>query len=99
MRASEGSLRDALSLLDTAIAYGEGKLDEASVAQLLGASSPAHVRAFVEALLGRDGGAALAAIDRAAGAGEDLGSLCRNVVEMVRRDSCSRRRPARRSRT
>jgi DNA polymerase-3 subunit gamma/tau len=85
VRASEGSLRDALSLLDTAIAYGEGKLDEANVAQLLGASSPAHVRAFVEALLGRDGGAALAAIDRAAGAGEDLGSLCRDVVEMVRR--------------
>jgi len=85
VRASEGSLRDALSLLDTAIAYGEGKLDEASVAQLLGASSPAHVRAFVEALLARDGGAALAAIDRAAGAGEDLGSLCRDVVEMVRR--------------
>jgi DNA polymerase-3 subunit gamma/tau len=50
VRASEGSLRDALSLLDTAIAYGEGKLDEASVAQLLGASSPVHVRAFVEAL-------------------------------------------------
>ena len=56
VRASEGSLRDALSLLDTAIAYGEGKLDEASVAQLLGASSPVHVRAFVEALLARDGG-------------------------------------------
>ena len=84
VRASEGSLRDALSLLDTAIAYGEGKLDEASVAQLLGASSPVHVRAFVEALLARDGGAALGAIDRAAEAGEDLGGLCREVVEVVR---------------
>ena len=84
VRASEGSLRDALSLLDTAIAYGEGKLDEASVAQLLGASSPVHVRAFVEALLARDGGAALGAIDRAAEAGEDLGGLCREVVEVAR---------------
>src|SRR5262249_53279905 len=28
VRAAEGSLRDALSLLDTAIAYGEGRLDE-----------------------------------------------------------------------
>ena len=85
VRASEGSLRDALSLLDTAIAYGEGKLDEASVAQLLGASSPVHVRAFVEALLARDGGAALGAIDRAAVAGEDLSGLCREVVEVARR--------------
>ena len=85
VRASEGSLRDALSLLDTAIAYGEGRLDEAGVAQLLGASSPVHVRAFVEALLARDGGAALEAIDRAAAAGEDLLALCREVVETVRR--------------
>ena len=38
VRAAEGSLRDALSLLDTAIAYGGGALDEASVARLLGSS-------------------------------------------------------------
>ncbi len=85
VRASEGSLRDALSLLDTAIAYGEGRLDEAGVARLLGSSSPAHVRAFVVALLGRDGAAALEAIDRAAQAGEDLLLLCREVIESARR--------------
>ena len=85
VRAAEGSLRDALSLLDTAIAYGEGRLDEAGVAQLLGSSSPVHVRAFVMALIGRDGAAALEAIDRAAQAGEDLPLLCREVIETVRR--------------
>jgi DNA polymerase III subunit gamma/tau len=85
IRAAEGSLRDALSLLDTAIAYGEGKLDEASVARLLGASSPVHVRGFVGALLSRDGAAALEAIDRAATGGEDLGGLCREAIEMARR--------------
>jgi len=85
IRAAEGSLRDALSLLDTAIAYGEGKLDEASVARLLGSSSPAHVRAFVTALLARDGAAALEAVDRAAAAGEDLGVLCREAIELARR--------------
>jgi DNA polymerase-3 subunit gamma/tau len=85
IRAAEGSLRDALSLLDTAIAYGEGKLDEASVAHLLGSSSPVHVRGFVGALLARDGAVALEAVDRAASAGEDLGTLCREAVETVRR--------------
>src|SRR5262245_53536680 len=85
VRASEGSLRDALSLLDTAIAYGQGKLAEGGVAQLLGASSPVHVRAFVDALIARDGAAALAAVDRAAAAGEDLIGLCREVVETARR--------------
>jgi DNA polymerase-3 subunit gamma/tau len=85
IRAAEGSLRDALSLLDTAIAYGEGKLDEASVARLLGSSSPVHVRGFVSALLAGDGAAALEAVDRAASAGEDLGTLCREAIEMTRR--------------
>jgi DNA polymerase-3 subunit gamma/tau len=85
IRAAEGSLRDALSLLDTAIAYGEGNLDEAGVARLLGSSSPVHVRGFVGALLTRDGAAALEAIDPSATEGEDLGALCREVIEMARR--------------
>ncbi|HBH03772.1 MAG TPA: DNA polymerase III subunit gamma/tau, partial [Candidatus Rokubacteria bacterium] len=34
VRAAEGSLRDALSLLDTAIAYGAGRLGAETVAQL-----------------------------------------------------------------
>ncbi len=85
VRAAEGSLRDALSLLDTAIAYGGGALDEASVARLLGASAPVHVRDFLGALLARDGARALEAIDRAARDGEDLAWLCREVVEAARR--------------
>ena len=85
VRAAEGSLRDALSLLDAAIAYGEGRLEEASVARLLGTSSPVQVRALAGALLGRDPGAALEAIDRAARQGEDLDGFCRDVVEMLRR--------------
>jgi len=85
VRAAEGSLRDALSLLDTAIAYGGGALDEASVARILGSSSPVHVRGFLGALLGKDGARALEAIDRAARDGEDLTWLCREVVETARR--------------
>jgi DNA polymerase-3 subunit gamma/tau len=85
VRAAEGSLRDALSLLDTAIAYGGGALDEASVARILGSSSPVHVRGFLGALLAKDGAHALEAIDRAARDGEDLTWLCREVVETARR--------------
>ena len=85
VRAAEGSLRDALSLLDAAIAYGEGRLEESSVARLLGTSSPVQVRALASALLGRDPATALEAIDRAARQGEDLDGYCRDVVEMLRR--------------
>ncbi|MBI3624742.1 MAG: DNA polymerase III subunit gamma/tau [Candidatus Rokubacteria bacterium] len=85
VRSAEGSLRDALSLLDTALAYGGGRLEADSLAHLLGASAPAQVRAFIGALVARDGAGALEAIDRAAREGEDLSLLCREVVEGLRR--------------
>ncbi len=85
VRAAEGSLRDALSLLDTAIAYGEGKLQAATVGDLLGATAAADVHAFAGALLTHDTTAALEAVDRAAREGEDLGAFARDVVELLRR--------------
>ncbi|OLC32858.1 MAG: DNA polymerase III, subunit gamma and tau [Candidatus Rokubacteria bacterium 13_1_40CM_4_69_5] len=85
VRAAEGSLRDALSLLDTAIAYGEGRLTAVTVAELLGATAPAEVRAFCEALIGHDTAAALEAIDRAVRDGEDLAAFARDAIEVLRR--------------
>ena len=84
-RAAEGSLRDALSLLDTAIAYGGGRLEADTVAALLGVTAPAEVRAFAGALLGLDTTAALEAVDRVARDGEDLLGFVRDVVEVCRR--------------
>jgi len=85
VRAAEGSLRDALSLLDTAIAYGNGRLEAETTASLLGTTAPADVRAFAGALLARETAPALEAIDRAARDGEDLGAFTRDVVELLRR--------------
>jgi DNA polymerase III subunit gamma/tau len=85
VRAAEGSLRDALSLLDTAIAYGGGRLEATTVAQLLGATAPEAVRAFCAALLGHDTTATLEAVDRAAREGEDLGAFVRDAIELLRR--------------
>ncbi len=85
VRAAEGSLRDALSLLDTAIAYGNGRLEAEATASLLGATAPAEVHAFAVALVGHDGPAALEAIDRSAREGEDLQAFARDVIELLRR--------------
>ncbi len=85
VRAAEGSLRDALSLLDTAIAYGEGRLEAATVATLLGATAPAEVREFGAALVGHDTTSALEAIDRAVRDGEDLVAFTRDIIELLRR--------------
>jgi DNA polymerase-3 subunit gamma/tau len=85
VRAAEGSLRDALSLLDTAIAYGNGRLDAATTATLLGTTTLAEVRAFATALIGHQSTPALEAIDRAAREGEDLQAFTRDVIELLRR--------------
>jgi DNA polymerase-3 subunit gamma/tau len=84
-RAAEGSLRDALSLLDTVLAYGGGVLEMEATARLLGATAPEEVRRFVAAMLAHDAAAALEAIDRAARDGEDLGALVREVIDLWRR--------------
>jgi DNA polymerase-3 subunit gamma/tau len=94
VRAAEGSLRDALSLLDTAIAYGNGRLDADTTAALLGTTTPAEVRAFAAALLAHDATPALEAIDRAAAEGEDLGAFTRDVIELLRRALVLKAAPA-----
>jgi DNA polymerase-3 subunit gamma/tau len=94
VRAAEGSLRDALSLLDTAIAYGNGRLDAESTAALLGTTAPAEVRAFARALVAHDTTPALEAIDRAAREGEDLGAFTRDVIELLRRALVLKAAPA-----
>ena len=54
-KAADGSLRDALSLLDQAIAYGGGALREAEVRSMLGSIEQTHVRNLLEAVVKQDG--------------------------------------------
>ncbi len=62
-RAARGSMRDALSLTDQAIAYGSGRLEEAGVRAMLGAVDQGHAAALVEALARRDGPGLLTRLD------------------------------------
>ena len=54
-RAARGSMRDALSLTDQAIAYGNGALAEGGVRQMLGSADRGHVHALIDALARGDG--------------------------------------------
>jgi DNA polymerase-3 subunit gamma/tau len=54
-RAARGSMRDALSLTDQAIAFGSGQLQEASVRQMLGSVDRSYVFRLIEALANGDG--------------------------------------------
>ncbi len=49
-RAAAGSMRDALSLLDQALAFGDGSLRDADVAEMLGSLDRARLSALLEAL-------------------------------------------------
>jgi DNA polymerase-3 subunit gamma/tau len=60
-RAAAGSMRDALSLLDQAIAHGEGRLEAAGLREMLGAVDESYLLRLLEAVAAGDG-PALAAI-------------------------------------
>jgi DNA polymerase III subunit gamma/tau len=54
-RAARGSMRDALSLTDQAIAFGGGQVQEAGVRQMLGSVDRSHVLFMIGALIEGDG--------------------------------------------
>ncbi|CAG0932680.1 MAG: Holliday junction ATP-dependent DNA helicase RuvB [Rhodocyclaceae bacterium] len=59
-KGAAGSMRDALSLLDQAIAHGAGRVEEAGVRDMLGTVGEDHLFALLDALAARDVQAALA---------------------------------------
>jgi DNA polymerase-3 subunit gamma/tau len=59
-RAARGSMRDALSLADQAIAFGSGQLQEATVRLMLGSVDRSHVMGLIDALTRSDGAAVVA---------------------------------------
>ena len=62
-RAARGSMRDALSLTDQAIAFGGGQLQEATVRQMLGAVDRSYVLRLIDALAQADGATVVDTID------------------------------------
>jgi DNA polymerase III subunit gamma/tau len=62
-RAAAGSMRDALSLLDQAIAHGGGSVVPASVSDMLGTIDQSHLLRLVEAVAAGDAAAAVKVAD------------------------------------
>jgi DNA polymerase-3 subunit gamma/tau len=61
--AAAGSMRDALSLLDQAIAHGGGSVGSANVRDMLGAVDSSYLLRLLDALAAKDGAAMLAIAD------------------------------------
>ena len=59
-KAAQGSMRDALSLTDQAIAYAAGKVSEESVRGMLGTLDDAYLIRILDCLIAEDGASLLA---------------------------------------
>ena len=84
-RAADGSLRDGLSLLDQAIAYTGGKLEEAGVNAMLGTVERAQVGELLAALAAGDGGKLIAEVEAMAQFSPDFGHVLEDVASELHR--------------
>jgi len=80
-RAAEGSMRDALSLSDQAIAMGQGSVTRETVARMLGTLDDEQPLALIEALVEGQGEQVMALLNQAASRGVEWEAL---LVEMLR---------------
>ncbi len=84
-RAADGSLRDALSLLDQAIAYCGGNVEEAPVAKMLGTIDRDHVFTLLELLAAQDAAGIVAALGSIDQQFPDYGRLLEDLARVLQR--------------
>ncbi len=84
-RAADGSMRDALSLLDQAIAHGGGELDAAGVRAMLGTIDRTRVVALLRALAAGDAAALLAEAATLAELAPDYGGVLNELNSALTR--------------
>ena len=84
-RAADGSLRDGLSLLDQAIAYGGGSLKADDVRAMLGSVERGQVLGVLDALAAGDGQALMAESARIASYSPDFGSVLDDLAAALHR--------------
>ena len=80
-RAADGSMRDALSLLDQAAAYGAGRIAAADVRALVGTVGRDRLFALLDAVASSDAAAMIVALDRLAGEAADFEMLLGEIVD------------------
>ncbi len=83
-RAAEGSLRDAISLLDLCSAYGRGKVTRQDVEAVLGTSPLEFMERLVRSLAAGDARETLRALREMSDAGKDFFQLAQEVGNFAR---------------
>jgi len=83
-RSSEGTMRDALNLLDVCLSYTEGAVTEELALEVLGTTGRRLVRDFAEALLSFDAAAAFRCVDELSRTGGDPQLFIRDASDFFR---------------
>jgi DNA polymerase-3 subunit gamma/tau len=81
---ADGGLRDALTMLEQAAAFADGKIDAATVELAFGASGRTYARGLVDCAIARDPAGVLKTIDEASDAGTDMQVLIRGMIAEFR---------------
>ena len=84
-RAADGSMRDAMSLTDQAIAFGEGKVLAADVRAMLGTLDHGQVYGVLHALLQGDARALIEAVRHLAEQGPDWSGVLSEMLNVLHR--------------
>ncbi len=84
-RSADGSMRDALSLTDQAIAYGSGKITEAEVRTMLGSIDQGAIYEIVTALAALDGKTLLEAVERMSEQAPDYAGALAELLALLHR--------------
>ena len=83
-KSANGGMRDALSLLDQVLSFGEGPVTAARVREVLGLIPDELYGEMLRAIVERDPGAIFPLIDRLLEAGADLGEFVNGAGETLR---------------
>ncbi|MBO5714314.1 MAG: DNA polymerase III subunit gamma/tau, partial [Clostridia bacterium] len=83
-KAGEGSLRDALSIADTAMSYSEGKLTYDQVNEILGTTNSETLESFITSVLDGNSGEVLETVNKLASLGKSMSVLSKDVNTLLR---------------
>jgi DNA polymerase-3 subunit gamma/tau len=83
-KAGEGSIRDALSIADTALSYSQGELTYNDVMEILGSIGTERLYSFIKSILESKTGEVLNHINELSKLGKSVGVLTKDVTATLR---------------
>jgi len=82
-QAADGSMRDALSLLDQAIAHGAGKIEETQVESMLGTVSSDYIVSIIDQIIQNDAKGMLKTVQKMHQSTPDYQRICADLISFL----------------